>query len=62
MTQEALDKEYMWLYTPVQMMNDRPYGNISYNSSLSNDFMLKLEYNVKLLLVEMKTATGKNIG
>jgi hypothetical protein len=62
MTQEALDKEYIWLYTPVQMMNDPSYGNISYNSSLSNDFMLKLEYNVKLLLVEMKTATGKNIG
>jgi len=43
------------------MMNDPLYGNISFNSSLSNAFMLKLEHNVKLFLVEMKSATGKNI-
>ena len=59
--QEELDKEYMGLYAPGQMMNDHLYGQISYNSSLSNAFKLKLGHNLKLLLVELKAATGKDI-
>jgi len=46
LTQEALDKEYMGLYTPGQMMHDTLYGQISYNSSLSNAFKLKQGHNV----------------
>jgi len=59
--QEELDEEYMGLYTPGQMLNDPLYGQISYNSSLSNGFELKLEHNVQLFLLEMKAATGKDI-
>jgi len=51
----------MDLYSPGQMMNDCLYGQISYNSSLSNTFKLKLEHNLKLFLVEMMAATGKDI-
>ena len=51
----------MGLYPPGQMMNDRLYGQISYNSSLSNAFKLKLGHDLKLFLVEMKAATGKDI-
>jgi len=51
----------MGLYTPGQTMNDRLSGQISYNSSLSNAFKLKLGHDVKLFLVEMKAATGKDI-
>jgi hypothetical protein len=61
LTQEELDEEYMGLYAPGQTMNDRLSGQISYNSSLSNVFKLKLGYDVKLFLVEMKAATGKDI-
>jgi hypothetical protein len=42
-------------------MNDVVYGQISYYSSLSNAFKLKLGHIVKPFLVEMKAATGKNI-
>ena len=51
----------MGLYAPGQTMNDRLSGQISYNSSLSNAFKLKLGHDVKLFLVEMKAATGKDI-
>jgi hypothetical protein len=61
LTQKELDKKYMGFYAPGQTMNDRLSGQISYNSSLSNAFKLKLGHNVKLLLEEMKTATGKDI-
>ena len=61
LTQEELDEEYMGLYAPGQMMNDPLYGQISYNSSLSNAFKLKLGHNVQLFLIEMKAATGKEI-
>jgi len=60
LTQEELDEEYMGLYTLGQM-NDPLYGQISYNSSLSNAFKLKLGHDVKLFLVEIKAATGKDI-
>ena len=43
------------------MMNDPLYGQISYNSSLSNAFKLKLGHDVQQFLVEMKAATGKDI-
>jgi hypothetical protein len=42
-------------------MNDHLSGQISYNSSLSKAFKLKLGQDVKLLLVETKAATGKDI-
>jgi hypothetical protein len=58
LTQEELDEEYMGLYTPGQTMNDPLSGQISYNSFLSIAFKLKLGYNVNLLLLEMKEATG----
>jgi len=61
LTQEELDEEYMGLYSLGQMMNDTRYSLISYNSSHSNAFNLKLGHNVKLFLVEMKAATGKDI-
>jgi hypothetical protein len=61
LTQEELDKEYMGLYAPGQMMNDPPNGQISYNISLSNAFKLKLGHDVQLFLIEMMAATGKEI-
>ena len=61
LTQEELDEDYMGLYTPGQMMNDSLYDEISYNSSLSNAFKLKLGDNVNLFLVEMTAATGNDI-
>jgi hypothetical protein len=42
-------------------MNDCLSGQISYNSSLSNAFKLRLGHDVKLFLVEMKAARGKDI-
>jgi len=59
--QEELDKEYMGLYAPGQIMNNPLYGQISYNSSLSNPFKLKQGHDVKLFLVDMKAATRKDI-
>jgi len=59
--QEELKEEYIELYALGQMMNDLLYGQISYNSSLSNAFKLKLGHNLKLFFVEMKAATGKDI-
>jgi hypothetical protein len=61
LTQEELDEKYMELYSPGQTMNDPLYGHISSNSSLSNTFQLNLGHDVKLLLVEMKAVTGKDI-
>jgi len=43
------------------MMNDRLYGQITFNSSLSNASKLKLGHNFKLFLVEMRAATGNDI-
>ena len=59
--QEELEEEYMGLYTPGQMMNVPLYGQISYNSSLSNAFKLKMGHDVQLFLIEMKAATRKDI-
>jgi hypothetical protein len=43
------------------MMNDCLYVQISYCSSHSNTFELKLGHNLKLFLVKIKAATGKDI-
>jgi hypothetical protein len=59
--QEELQEEYMGLYSPGRTMNDSLSGQISYNSSLSNAFKLKLGHDVKQFLVEMQAATGKDI-
>ena len=61
LTQEEMDAEDMGLYALGQMMNVPLYGQISYNSSLSNAFKLKLGYNVKLFLVDIEAGTGKKI-
>jgi hypothetical protein len=61
LTEEELDKEYMGLYPPGHIMNDPLSGQISYNSSLSNAFKLKLGHNVKQFLVDMKPVPGKDI-
>ena len=61
LTQEGFDEEYMGLCAPGLMLNDPLYGQISYNSSLCNDFKLKLGHNVKVFLVQMKAATAKDI-
>ena len=61
LTQEELEKEYMGLYALGQTMNHHLSGQISFNSSLSNAFKLKLGHDAKLFLVEMTAATGKDI-
>jgi len=59
--QAELDEEYMGSYTNEQMITDPIYGQISYNCWLSNAFKLKLGHDLKIFLVEMKRATGKEI-
>jgi hypothetical protein len=59
--QQELDEEYMGLYAPGPTMNDHQSGQISYNISLSNAFQLKLRHDVKLCLIQMMAATGKDI-
>jgi hypothetical protein len=61
LTKEEFDEEYMGLHALGQMMNDPLYGQISYNSSLSHAFKLKLGHHMKLFLVETKAATEKDI-
>jgi len=51
----------MGIYKHRQMINDPIYGQISYNCYLSNAFKLKLGCNVKIIVVEMMRATGKEI-
>jgi len=58
---DKLEEEYMGIYTHGQMINDPISGPISYNCCLSNAFKLKLGHNVKIFLVEMMRATGKEI-
>jgi len=60
LTQEEWDEEYMGLDTPGQTMNDPLYGQIQYNCSLGNAFKLKLGHNVRLFLVEIMAAPGKD--
>jgi len=61
LTQEELGEEDTGFYAPRQMMHDPLYGPISYCSSLSHAFKLKLGYNVTLFLVEMKASARRNI-
>jgi hypothetical protein len=57
--QDELEEEYMGIYKHRQMINVPIYGQISYNCCLSNTFKLKLGHNVKIFVVEMMPATGK---
>jgi hypothetical protein len=59
--QDELEEEYMGIYKHGQMINDPIYGQISYNCCLSNAFKLKLGHNLKIFVLEMKRATGKEI-
>jgi len=59
--QDELEEEYMGIYKHGQMINDPIYGQILYNYCLSNAFKLKLGHNVKLFVVGMMRATGKEI-
>jgi len=59
--QDELEEGYMGIYKHGQMIDDPIYGLISYNCCLSNAFKLKLGHNVKIFVVEMKRATGKEI-
>jgi len=59
--QDELVEEYIGLYKHGQMVNDRIYGQISYNCYLSIAFKLTLEYNVKIFLVELMRVTVKEI-
>ena len=57
--QDELEEKYMGIYKHGQMINDSIYGQISYNCCLSNAFKLKLGHNVKIFVVKMMRATGK---
>jgi len=59
--QDELEEEYMGIYKQGEMSNDPIYGQILYNCCLSNAFQLKLGHNVKIFVVEMMRATGKEI-
>jgi len=59
LAQDELEEEQMGIYKHGQMINDRIYGQISYNCCLSNAFILKLGHDVKIFVVEMMRATGK---
>jgi len=58
---DKMEEEYMGLYTHGQVINDPIHGQISYNCCLSNAFKSKIGHNVKIFLVEMMRATGKEI-
>jgi hypothetical protein len=51
----------MGIYKHGQMINDSIYGQISYKCCLSNPFKLKPGHTVKIFLLEMMKATGKEI-
>jgi len=59
--QDELEEEYMGIYKHGQIINNPIYGQISYNSCLSNTFKFKIGHNVKIFVVEMMRATGKEI-
>jgi len=61
LSEEELGLEYMQFQSSGQIMNHPIYGQILYNSCLSNAFKLNLGHNVKIFLAEMKRATGKEI-
>jgi len=51
----------MGLITHGQIMNDPIYGQILFKYCLSKVFKLKLGHNQKILFLEVKRATGKEI-
>jgi len=57
--QDELEAEYMEIYKHGQMIKDPIYGHIWYNCCHSNTIKLKLGYNLKIFVLEMKRATGK---
>jgi hypothetical protein len=59
--QNKLDEENMRIHTDRQMPNDHIYGQISNNCCLSYAFKFNLGHKVKLFVVEMMRATGKEI-
>jgi len=59
--QDKLAEEYMGVYTHWQMIINPIYGQISYNCSLPTAFKLKLGYNPRKNLVELKRVTGMEI-
>jgi hypothetical protein len=61
LTKDEFDEEYIGLYAPGQLINDPCFGPISFNSSISIAFKLKVGYNLKLFLVGIKVVTGKDI-
>jgi hypothetical protein len=59
--QDELEEEYMGIYKYGKMIKDPIYGQFSYNCCLSNAVKLQLGHNLKIFVVEMKRATGKEI-
>jgi len=59
--QDELEEAYMGIFQDGQMIDDPIYGHILYNCCLSNAFKLKLGHNVKIFVVEMMRATGKEV-
>jgi hypothetical protein len=59
--QDKLDEEYMGLYTIGQIIMDPIYGQISYHCWLANASNFKLGHYLRICLVEMRRATGKEI-
>ena len=51
----------MGLYTHRQTIIGPIYGQIVYDCCLTNAFKFQLEQNLKIFLVKMKRATGKEI-
>ena len=56
-----MDEMYKELCTNNYMSMHHMYGQISFNSCLSNAFKLKLGHNVNIFVVEMMRATGKEM-
>jgi len=59
--QDELGQEYMRIYKHGQTINDSIYSQILYHCCLSNASTLKLGHNLKIFMLEMKRATGKEI-
>ena len=59
--QDKLEEDYMRIYKHWRMINDPIYGQISYNCCLTNAFKFTLGHNVKIFVVDMMRATGKEI-
>jgi hypothetical protein len=58
---DQVEDENTGLYTHGQIITDPIYGQFLCNCCLTNATKLKLQHNVKILLVEMMRVTGKEI-